>query len=154
MPNNNEHIEQEEKGMLNKIPKQNNFKIPSNYFENLSEKIEYELHLNQNTKTNKTKKKAIFTMVVNLSIAAAVVLGVFIFKPSASKNDDVKTSVIINVSEFQDSFISMDDLDIAFFEFDENLEAEVATLLYEYEFEEIDTYSDDISIEFDDDFEL
>lgn len=152
MQNNNEHIEHEENGILNQIPKQNNFKIPSDYFENFSNKIENELHP-KNKKSNKKKRKVLITMVVNLSIAAAVVLGVFIFKPS-SKSSETTQSVSVNITDFQDSFFEMDDFEISLFEVEENLENEIASLIYEYEFNEIETYSDDISFDFEDDFEL
>lgn len=152
MQNNNEHIEHEENGILNQIPKQNNFKIPSDYFENFSNKIENELHP-KNKKSNKKKRKVLITMVVNLSIAAAVVLGVFIFKPS-SKSSETTQSVSVNITDFQDSFFEMDDFEISLFEVEENLENEIASLIYEYEFNEIETYSDDIGFDFEDDFEL
>ncbi len=152
MQNNNQHIEQEENGILNQIPKQNNFKIPSDYFENFSNKIENELHP-KNKKSNKKKRKVLITMVVNLSIAAAVVLGVFIFKPS-SKSSETTQSVSVNITDFQDGFIEMDDIEVSLFEVEENLEVEIASLIYEYEFNEIETYSDDIGFDFEDDFEL
>lgn len=153
MQKNNEHIEQEENGILNQIPKQNNFKIPSEYFENFSNKIENELHL-KNKKSNKKKRKVLITMVVNLSIAAAVVLGIFIFKPSSSMDIDRTQGMSVSISDFQDSFFEIDDFEDEIFEDEENLKDEIANLVFEYDLEEIENYIEDIGLNFEDDIEL
>ncbi len=59
------------------IPKQNNFKIPEGYFEELTAQMEQELSI----KDEPRKKGTLRVMVLNISIAAAVVLGVFLFNP-------------------------------------------------------------------------
>jgi hypothetical protein len=151
MQNNNEHIEQEENGILNQIPKQNNFKTPSDYFENFSNKIENELHL-KNKKS--IKRKVLITMFVNLSIAAAVVLGVFIFKPSSSKDIDRTKGMSVSITDFQDSFFEIDDFEDEIFEDEENLKDEIANLVFEYDLEEIENYIEDIGLKFEDDIEL
>lgn len=64
------------------IPKQNNFKIPEGYFEKLASHLEGELDV----KNESPKKGVLRVLVINISIAAAVVLGVFLFNPQRSES--------------------------------------------------------------------
>lgn len=73
----------------NTIPKQNNFKIPEGYFEQLSSRMENELEI----KNESPKKGILRVLAINISIAAAVVLGVFLFNPE--KKDTIAEYVVV-----------------------------------------------------------
>lgn len=65
--------------------KQNNFNIPEGYFDQLGAKLEKELRIE-----NLSPKKGVVRMlIINVSIAAAVIIGVFLFNPE-------KKSVVID----------------------------------------------------------
>lgn len=61
------------------IPKQNNFKIPEGYFDELASRLEDQLEINKDS--DKPKNGVLRVLMINISIAAAVVLGVFLFNP-------------------------------------------------------------------------
>lgn len=63
--------------MDNSIPKRNNFKIPEGYFEELASRLEDELEI----KNDSPKKGILRVMLINISVAAAVLVGVFLFNP-------------------------------------------------------------------------
>lgn len=64
--------------MENSIPKKNNFKIPEGYFEELASRLEDELEI----KNDSPKKGILRVMLINISVAAAVLIGVFLFNPT------------------------------------------------------------------------
>lgn len=63
--------------MNNPIPKRNNFKIPEGYFEELASLLETDLEI----KDESPKRGILKVLAINISIAAAVLVGVFLFNP-------------------------------------------------------------------------
>lgn len=87
------------------IPKQNNFKIPEGYFDELAGRLEEKIEIQDES----PKKGILRTMVINLSIAAAVVIGVFLFKPSSNEisfdPEIAHVPVQVSVDEYMISMI-------------------------------------------------
>jgi len=82
MNENNSHIENEDLNILKGVSKKNNFKTPAGYFEELAGNLETKLDV----KNSKSPKRGIVrNIIINLSIAAAVIIGVVIFKPSTNQ---------------------------------------------------------------------
>jgi hypothetical protein len=106
MNENNSHIENEDLNFLNGISKKNNFKTPAGYFEELASNLETKLEV----KNAKSPKRGIVrNIIVNLSIAAAVIIGVFIFKPSTNQ---LKLPEFlgeeVTIDEFMESMLESD----------------------------------------------
>ena len=106
MNENNSHIENEDLKFLNGISKKNNFKTPAGYFEELAGNLETKLEV----KNSKSPKRGIIrNIVINLSIAAAVIISVIIFKPSTHQ---VKSPELLGetvaVEDFMESMIEND----------------------------------------------
>jgi ribonucleotide reductase alpha subunit len=106
METNNPHNDLFEKN--NSIPKQNNFKMPEGYFEGLAGRLEEELEI----KNESSKKGILRVLAINVSIAAAVVLGVFLFNPDQKEelfNEVAKIEVGSEEVMVEDYMISMVD---------------------------------------------
>ncbi len=155
MNENNSHIENEDLNFLNGISKKNNFKTPAGYFEGLASNLETKLEV----KNSKSPKRGIVrNIVINLSIAAAVIIGVFIFKPSTNQ---IETPVFLGetvvVDDFMESMIDSDD----FVEIDyvadmipvESVETEVEILLAVTDVDYQEISSDDLYDVFESDWE-
>ncbi|CAG5087629.1 hypothetical protein [Parvicella tangerina] len=94
METQNQHNNSFEKD--NSIPKQNNFKIPEGYFEKLASQMEEELEI----KNESPKKGVLRILAINISIAAAVVLGVFLFNPQKSiRLEEEVANIVIDVQD-------------------------------------------------------
>ena len=107
METQNEHNDSFERN--NSIPKQNNFRIPEGYFDELASRLEGELEI----KNESPKKGILRVLVINVSIAAAVILGVFLFNPQKKANlSDQIASMEIEIEDpdaiyVEDYMISM-----------------------------------------------
>jgi hypothetical protein len=129
MNENNSHIDNENLNPLDHISKKNNFKIPAGYFEGLASKLENELEI----KNSKSPKRSIVrTMIINVSIAAAVVVGVFIFRPSPKPIEPVQDlGEAVTVDDFMNSMIEedLDSYSIATVVVLDDVDHEIAALL-------------------------
>ena len=130
MNENNSHIDNENLSFLDGISKKNNFKTPAGYFEGLASKLEKDLEV-QNSKS--PKRGVVRNMIINLSIAAAVIIGVFIFKPSPKTPEvEVMLGVEVEVDDFMEGMLEepYDDIDfIAEIDDEQFLEREITVLL-------------------------
>jgi hypothetical protein len=152
MNENNSHIENED--FLNGISKKNNFKTPAGYFEELASNLETKLEV----KNAKSPKRGIVrNIVINLSIAAAVIIGVFIFKPSTNQlklpeflGEEV-TVVDFMESMLEDDFSEIDY--VADINPVTSVENEVAILLADIEINHDEFSSDELLDVFENDWE-
>lgn len=103
MENNKDHISFED--LPRSLPKQNNFKIPEGYFDQLASDLEGSLEI----KNRSLKKGTLRILVINVSIAAAVILGVFLFKPSYHPVGSIKVLAADEDVTVEDYLISMVD---------------------------------------------
>ena len=130
MNENNSHIDNENLSFLDGISKKNNFKTPAGYFEGLASKLEKDLEV-QNSKS--PKRGVVRNMIINLSIAASVIVGVFIFKPSPKTPEvEMLLGVEVSVDDFMEGIIEepYDDVNfIAEIDEEESLEREITVLL-------------------------
>lgn len=154
MNKNDSHIDKEELNFLKGISKKNNFKTPAGYFEGLAGKLESELEV----KNSKSPKRGIVrNIIVNLSIAAAVVIGVFIFKPSTNQiTTEELVGEIVTVEDFMESMIESDYQEIDFvadISPVESLEGEVEMLLADVSTSNQEFSTDDLYDVFESDWE-
>lgn len=154
MNENNSHIENEDLNFLNGISKKNNFKTPAGYFEELAGNLETKLEV----KNAKSPKRGIVrNIVINLSIAAAVIIGVFIFKPSTHQAETQEfLGETVTVDDFMESMIENDDLEIDYvadINPVQSVENEVEILLADVEIDYDEFSSDDLFDVFESDWE-
>lgn len=154
MNKDNSHIENEDLNFLKGISKKNNFKTPAGYFEGLASKLETELEV-ENSKS--PKRGIVRNIVINLSIAAAVIIGVFIFKPSTNQLElPAFLGEEVMVGDFMESMIEDDNVDIDYVaEITplEPIEKEVEVLLADLKAEHDEFSADELVDVFESDWE-
>lgn len=136
METQNEHNDSFEK--KNSIPKQNNFRIPEGYFDELASRLEGELEI----KNESPKKGILRVLAINVSIAAAVVLGVFLFNPQKEEGLVYEIANQDQTSETEDQdAIYVEDYMISMVESTEEWEP-----LEYYEIEQVSVSEEDVEV--------
>lgn len=154
MNKNNSHIDEENLNFLNGISKKNNFKTPAGYFEELASNLETKLEV-KNAKS--PKKGVVRNIIINLSIAAAVLIGVFVFKPSTNQMELPEfLGEAVTVDDFMESMIDDPEANydfIAEIDQDVSIEHEVAAMLSEQNMDPTSVTSDELLDVFEDDWD-